>query len=74
MKRTPVNGSSNILEIGHDPDANVLEVQFKNGGVYRYADVDQDKHKALMSADSIGGFIHANIKGKHPHTKVDSPE
>ena len=71
MKRTPVNGSSNVLEVGHDPDANVLEVKFKGGGVYRYEDVDPDKHKAMMAADSIGGFIHANIKGVHKHSKVD---
>lgn len=70
MKRTPVE-SGNVAEIGHDAATNTLEVQYKNGGVYRYADVDADKHSALMKAPSIGGFIHANIKGHHPHTKVD---
>jgi len=71
MKRTPVK-SSNILEVGHDPETSTLEILFKNGGVYRYAGVDADKHAALMKADSVGAFVHANIKGHHAHSKVDS--
>ena len=71
MKRTPVK-SSNILEVGHDPETSTLEVLYKNGGVYHYSGVDADKHLALMKAPSIGAFIHANIKGVHPHHKADS--
>ena len=70
MKMTPVE-SSNIREIGHDADTNTLAVRFKNGGLYNYAGVDADKHTALMKADSVGAFIHANIKGVHKHTKID---
>ena len=73
MKRTPVT-SSNIAEIGHDPDTNTLEIKFKNGGVYSYAGVDAEKHATMMDptkTPSIGAFVHANIKGHHAHTKVD---
>lgn len=72
MKRSPVSNSSNVIEVGHDPDKNILEVKFKSGGVYQYAGVDADKHKAMMSADSVGGFFHANVKATHKHTKIDS--
>lgn len=68
MKRTPVE-SGNVAAIGHDPDTNTLEVEFRNGGVYTYHGVDADKHAALMKADSVGGFLHANIKGAHKFTK-----
>ena len=74
MKRTPVT-SSNISEIGHDPHENVLERKYKNGGIYRYAGVDADKHAAMMDpkkTPSIGAFVHANIKGVHPYTRADS--
>lgn len=73
VKRSPVTNSSNVLEVGHDPDKNLLEVMFKGGGVYQYHGVDADKHAALMSADSVGSFFHANVKGAHKYTKVDSP-
>ena len=72
MKRSPVKGSSNVLECGHDPDKNVLEVMFKGGGVYQYHGVDADKHAAMLKADSVGSFFHANIKNAHKFTKVDS--
>lgn len=68
MKRTPVS-SSNIVSIGHDPDTNTLEVEFSGGNVYTYHGVDADKHAAMMKADSVGGFLHANIKGVHKFTK-----
>ena len=70
MKMTPVE-SSNILEVGHDPDTHTLAVRFKGGTVYHYAGVDADKHAAMMKAPSVGAFVHANIKGHHPHTKMD---
>jgi hypothetical protein len=71
MDMKPVT-SSNIESIGHDPDTNMLAVQFKNGGLYHYHDVDADKHKALISAPSIGKHLYANIRGKHEHSKVDT--
>ncbi len=69
MKREPVE-SSNIRSIGHDPATKTLEVEFLNGTVYQYHDVDADKHAALMKADSVGGHFNAHIKGGgHKFTK-----
>lgn len=69
MKREPVE-SSNIRSIGHDPVTKTLEVEFLNGNVYQYHDVDADKHSALMKADSVGGHFNAHIKGGgHKFTK-----
>ena len=68
MERTPVK-SSNIASIGHDPETNTLEVEFKGGGVYQYHGVDADKHAALLGAKSIGGHFHANIRNSHKFTQ-----
>lgn len=62
MKRQPVT-SSNIVSVGHDPEKDELHVEFRGGNVYIYSGVDADKHAAMMKADSVGGFFHANIKG-----------
>jgi len=64
--------SSNINSVSYDPDTKTMEVKFKSGQTYAYQGVDAEKHAALMSADSVGGFIHAHIKGKHAHSKADS--
>ena len=70
MKRTPVK-SSNIVSVGHDPETNTLEIEFKGGGVYSYDGVSAAKHSALMGADSIGSHFHAHIKNAHSFTKAD---
>jgi KTSC domain len=68
MERKPVK-SSNIAEIGHS--GTTLEVKFKNGGVFRYHNVDADKHAALMRAESVGKHFHAHIKNAHKFSKAD---
>jgi hypothetical protein len=60
---TPVKSDS-IAAVKHDPSTRTLTVQFKNGGVYRYAGVSADQHKALMQSDSIGAHFHSKIR---PH-------
>jgi hypothetical protein len=62
--------SSNIKSIGYDEKTKTLHVEFSSGGIYEYADVSPEKHTALMSADSIGGYLHKHIKGTHGHKKI----
>lgn len=54
--------SSNVSAVGHDPDANELHVEFKNGGKYVYNGISADQHQALMGAKSIGSHLHKVIK------------
>jgi hypothetical protein len=69
MERKAVK-SSNIVSVGYDHASKTLEVEFKSGGVYRYADVTPERHAAMMAAPSVGSFHHTHfIKTKHPHTK-----
>jgi hypothetical protein len=69
MERTPVS-SSNIAAIGYDPDRGVLEVEFTNGAVYFYSGVPLGEYEGIMSADSKGKYLHANIKGRYPYGKL----
>lgn len=62
MQREPVT-SSKIKSVGYDPERKVLEVEFKNGGLYQYSGVDPQEHADLMAAPSIGKHFHAAIKG-----------
>lgn len=61
MTRTPVE-SSNIAEIGYDPETRVLEILFRNGRIYTYNGVPRDEYQALMSADSIGSHFQTHIR------------
>jgi hypothetical protein len=67
-----INGSSNVSRVGYSPKREVLRVQFAHGGVYDYQKVGPAKYKALLKADSTGGFVHDQIiKGGHACKKLD---
>lgn len=63
-------GSSNLSEITYDNHSMVLEVTYKDGSVYTYADVPDYKITELQGATSKGSYLHTNIKNDHPSTKV----
>ena len=61
MKRTNVKSKS-LASIGYDPDNHILEVEFRNGGIYQYFRVPQNVHDELMKADSMGNYYQKNIR------------
>ncbi|VIO69546.1 hypothetical protein CI1B_27520 [Bradyrhizobium ivorense] len=69
MRRDQVT-SSNVAEIGYDPDSRILEVLFKTGSVYQYFEVPQQIYEELMRASSVGGFMNANLKGRYRYARV----
>lgn len=60
MHRVPVESSS-IESVGYEK--NVLEVRFRNGGLYQYFDVPEEAVIALMGAESRGRFFNQEIRG-----------
>jgi hypothetical protein len=70
MKLKRIKGSSNISRVGYDADAKQLTVHFKGGGRYSYAGVPDEVYKALLAADSKGGYFHTHIRGEFEATKL----
>lgn len=62
IKLNPVKSGS-IAAIGHDPEHNVLAVQFKGGGLYHYPNVTAQAHAALIGAKSIGSHFGQHFRG-----------
>ena len=69
MDRLPVV-SSNVAEVGYDPATMILEVKFLNGSVYQYFDVPESLYQELLHAESVGRFLHAQIKNSYRYTKL----
>ena len=69
MNRTPVS-SSNVSSIGYDPSTLTLEVEFTNGSIYQYFDVQEMVYQEFMRASSKGKFLHANIKNHYRYTRL----
>src|SRR6267154_4132438 len=59
--------SSNISEIGYDPEKKELTVEFRT---YKYEKVKPRQAKELVKSDSYGKYFQSNIKGKYPTTRI----
>jgi hypothetical protein len=68
MKRMQVS-SSMISSVGYDPRSRILEVEFTSGDVGQYSNVPAEKYQEMVSANSIGSFLHREIKPNYPFTK-----
>ena len=71
MNRTPVK-SSFIESIGYESD--ILEVAYKDGGLYKYTGVPPDLHKSVVGAESIGKAIKEQIIGGGFEVEKIEPE
>jgi hypothetical protein len=69
VDRTQVTSNS-IASVGYDPQQHVLEIEFKNGGIYRYAFVSGKIFKRLMEADAKGSYFNNTIRHVFPTTRV----
>lgn len=68
MVRVPVR-STNVASVGYDADKQILEIEYREGGVYQYLQVPVSTYEALMSAESKGQHLHKHIKGSHPYKR-----
>ncbi len=69
MERTAVE-SKDIAIVGYDKQKSLLEIVFRQGGVYHYSGVPADVHESLMKASSIGTYFNRNIKEAYKYTKI----
>jgi hypothetical protein len=67
MQRIAVE-SSNIASIGFEDTT--MEVEFTNGGLYQYINVEEETFQAMMDAESKGKFLNNRIKDKYLFRKV----
>lgn len=61
--------SSAITSFGYEERSRILEIEFKNGSVYRYREVPRQIWEELKRIDSsgasLGAYINANIRDKY---------
>lgn len=75
---TPVEGSSQIAEEGHDPDTSTLRLRFhgfggKPGSLYDYANFGATDYAVFRDAESKGSHFIRNIKpnaDRYPCTRI----
>lgn len=72
MNREPLDSSS-LASAGYDAARHVLEVEFRNGGVYQYLDVAGREYREFLTASSKGRYLNFRIKPRHPVRKLRPP-
>lgn len=74
MEREPSAGSSNIKSVGFEgeeegSDNGLMEVEFQNGGVYRYS-VPRQVFEDFKEAGFRGGHFHRCIRSQFKGTRA----
>jgi len=62
--------SSNLSRFGYNSASLILQVEFKNGGLYSYFDVPQHIFDAMKQAPSKGQYLAHQIKGNFRYARV----
>lgn len=69
MLRSEVK-SSVIESLGYSPEHKRLEVEFRNGRVYQFADIPMSLWQMLADADSKGAFFNQRIRNRFVAERV----
>ena len=72
IKRAPVQSSA-LATVGYSRRLRALEIEFRNGAIYRYFDVSPSIYRALLDAPSKARFYDHNIRHKFPSAHVRRP-
>ncbi len=75
IKRVPVESSA-IATLGYSKRMRALEIEFRNGAIYRYLDIPPSVYEELLNAHSKARFYDENIRRKYRslHVRHPSPE
>ena len=64
IKRQAVESTA-IASIGYSKRLHALEIEFRNGAIYRYLEVEPSVHLDLINAKSKARFYDENIRKKY---------
>ena len=64
IKRFPVESKA-LAAIGYSKRLRALEIEFRNGEIYRYLEVSPSVYESLMNAPSKARFYDENIRRKY---------
>jgi hypothetical protein len=69
IPRSRINSTA-IASIGYSKRRHILEIEFVNGAVYRYLEIQPSIYRELMIADSKARYYDCNIRGNYPSARV----
>ena len=70
IEMMPVS-SSNVASVGYDGENEVVYVRFLNNTLYIYKGVPEYDFEGLVSAASVGSYLHRNFKNVYAYERVE---
>lgn len=64
IRRVPIESTA-LAKVGYSKRLHALEIEFRNGAIYRYFDVAPDVYDALLQARSKARFYDESIRRKY---------
>jgi RNA polymerase sigma-H factor len=61
-----------IYEYKHDPDYQILSVEYKSGAIHRYYDISSEMFDFFSLSDNKEQFLKENIRGKYKLTTLNN--
>lgn len=62
--------SSSVASVGYDAARAVLELEFRNGAVYRYFAVPAPVYEGLMRSESKGVYVNRLVRNAYSFSRV----
>lgn len=69
IHRQPIESSA-VAAVGYSKRLHALEIEFRDGLIYRYTDVPVSLYHDLIAAESKTRFYNLNVKGKYHCLRV----
>lgn len=69
MDRLPVV-STTLVSVAYLSHRALLELEFRDGAIYRFYDVPLNCFQQLLASDSKGGYFNRNIRNHFPHQRI----
>jgi len=69
IPREPVESSA-LAAVGYSKRLRALEVEFRDGLIYRYEEVPVVIYRQLLTAESKARFYNKNVRGKYHCVRV----
>jgi hypothetical protein len=63
--------STNLRSVGYENAESILEIEFKDSGLYQYFHVPVEVYQGLLAAPSKGAYFHQQIKDVFQYRKLN---
>jgi hypothetical protein len=72
---TPVAVNSTLLRsVSYDITLSILELEFRDGALYRYLDVPETIYTGLIAADSKGYYFNRSVRPCFRYALIREPQ